>query len=162
MYVNCSCSVQLCSWMFDYFYTSIHKICSDCLQISYKFRYYSSFVHQCQTLSIFSNIYCFVLFFTYNIPTYQILKSVMGSIHLGGISRFGEKAGSQCTCNAFYYLFWCRVRSVAFCGHIVVLIFGHKLYKSLDTSMHPHVDEVSRTILHYEIVCHTTLSNLDD
>lgn len=28
--------------------------------------------------------------------------------------------------------------------------------------MHPHVDEVSRTILHYEIVCHTTLSNLDD
>ena len=86
----------------------------------------------------------------------------MGSIHLGGISRFGEKAGSQCTCNAFYYLFWCRVRSVAFCGHIVVLIFGHKLYKSLDTSMHPHVDEVSRTILHYEIVCHTTLSNLDD
>ena len=89
----------------------------------------------------------------------------MGSIHLGGISRFGEKAGSQCTCNAFYYLFWCRVRSVAFwkCSDLdMVLIFGDKLYKSLDTAMHLHVDEVSRTILHYEIVCHTTLSNLDD
>ena len=44
----------------------------------------------------------------------------------------------------------------------MVIIYGDKLYKSLDNAMHLNVDELSRTILHYEIVCHTTLLNLED
>lgn len=89
----------------------------------------------------------------------------MGSFHQVGISRFGENAGSQCTCHAFYYLFWSRVRSAAFCKCSdldMVIIYGDKLYESLDNAMHLNVDELSRTILHYEIVCHTTLLNLED
>ena len=81
-------------------------------------------------------------------PTYNILKAVLGSFNQGNI-RFGSTAGRQCACNALFSVFWSNVRSVYFWTRNdldKILIEGDRIYKSLNTHSYLSVDELPSTI----------------
>ena len=82
-------------------------------------------------------------------PTYQVLKSVLGSFNQASVSRFGNTAGIQCACNALYSLFWSYIRPVEVWTTQdldKILIEGDQLYKSLNTNMYLNVDEIPTKI----------------
>ena len=79
---------------------------------------------------------------------YEILKSVSGNFNQSD-SRFGYTAGTQCSCNALYSIFWSKIRSVSIWTSKdldKILISGDQIYKSLNTNMYLSVDDLPKTI----------------
>jgi len=81
--------------------------------------------------------------------TYQISKAVLGSFNQANEELFGQTAGTQCSVNCLYAIFWSNFRRVNLWKTTdldKILIEGDKLYKQLDTNSHLSVDEMPRFI----------------
>ena len=81
-------------------------------------------------------------------PTYNILEAILGSFNQAD-QRFGETAGTQCTCNALFAAFWSHIRRVSIWKTAdldKILIEGDALYKNLNTRNILNVDEMPRFI----------------
>ena len=84
-----------------------------------------------------------------DLPTYQISKVVLGSFNQANEELFGQTAGTQCSVNCLYAIFWSNFRRVNVWKTIdldKILIEGDKLYKQLDTNRHLSVDDMPRFI----------------
>eukprot|EP00111_Clytia_hemisphaerica_P014097 TCONS_00041523-protein len=81
--------------------------------------------------------------------TYHISKAILGSFNQANEELFGETAGTQCSVNCLYAIFWSNFRRVNLWKTTDldrILIEGDKLYKQLDTNSHLSVDEMPRFI----------------
>eukprot|EP00111_Clytia_hemisphaerica_P009079 TCONS_00026613-protein len=84
-----------------------------------------------------------------NFPPYQVSKVVLGSFNQVNESLFGLTAGTQCSANYLYAIFWSNFRRVSIWKSTdldKILIEGDRLYKLLDTSSYLSVDEMPRFI----------------
>ena len=66
---------------------------------------------------------------------FNICHAILGSFNQADISRFGVTAGTQCSCNALYAIYWSKFRCLSIWKTIdldQILIAGDNLYKSLN------------------------------
>ena len=84
-----------------------------------------------------------------DLPTYKVSKVVLGSFNQADEELFGHTAGTQCSVNCLYAIFWSNFRQVNLWKTTDldrILIEGDKLYKQLDINRHLSVDEMPHFI----------------
>eukprot|EP00111_Clytia_hemisphaerica_P000150 TCONS_00000347-protein len=72
-----------------------------------------------------------------SMPAYQVSKAVLGSFNQANREIFGQTAGTQCSANCLYAIFWSYVRRTSIWKTNdldKILIEGDKLYKQLNTN----------------------------
>eukprot|EP00111_Clytia_hemisphaerica_P014679 TCONS_00043273-protein len=90
-----------------------------------------------------------VSIFLTSMPAYKVSKTVLGSFNQANREMFGETAGTQCSANCLYAIFWSNVRRVSIWKTTDldrILIEGDKLYKQLNTNSYLSVDEMPHFI----------------
>ena len=82
-------------------------------------------------------------------PTYRVSKAVLGSFNQANSEIFGQTAGTQCSANCLYAIFWSYVKRVSIWKTADldnILLEGDKLYKQLDKNTSLLIEEMPRFI----------------